>query len=265
MSGLGFGGQFGGNYGGGGNNYSNQGNQSQMNYGSQQTPFSQPQTGLHPSALDTAYTSHSHQEGISRANWDWMGAPSNPPPYGSGSMYEFGNASQPSTSQGYQPSISYGGDRGTSGSSSTHLQPPTKTVATDLENEESGVCDSQVPSLNEIQENLHQQLMEARAELAGRQRQIMEVCERLTAALFEWARTKDVRYLLSAQQQLTCVQNEDGDTALHVAIINNHIDVVRSLLDVIPQVPTDEPVVNLQNHLQPVSYTHLTLPTIYSV
>ena len=44
MSGLGFGGQFGGNYGGGGNNYSNQGNQSQINYGSQQAPFSQPQT-----------------------------------------------------------------------------------------------------------------------------------------------------------------------------------------------------------------------------
>ena len=53
MSGLGFGGQFGGNYGGGGNNYSNQGNQSQMNYGSQQTPFSQPQTVSYESSCRT--------------------------------------------------------------------------------------------------------------------------------------------------------------------------------------------------------------------
>ena len=42
-------------------------------------------------------------------------------------------------------------------------------------------------------------------------------------------------------------------SALHVAIINNHTDVVRALLDVLPQLPpTQTPVVDTQNHLHQV-------------
>ena len=42
-------------------------------------------------------------------------------------------------------------------------------------------------------------------------------------------------------------------SALHVAIINNHTDAVRALLDVLPQLPpTQTPVVDTQNHLHQV-------------
>ena len=59
-----------------------------------------------------------------------------------------------------------------------------------------------------------QQLVETKAELLRRQQQAFEVCERLCKALMEWARTKDVRYLLAAQQDITAVQNDEGDTCV---------------------------------------------------
>ena len=39
-----------------------------------------------------------------------------------------------------------------------------------------------------------------------------QVCERLLRALMEWARTRDTRYLLAAQQDIIAVQNGEGDT-----------------------------------------------------
>ena len=39
-----------------------------------------------------------------------------------------------------------------------------------------------------------------------------QVCERLLRALMEWARTRDTRYLLAAQQDIIAVQNSEGDT-----------------------------------------------------
>ena len=127
---------------------------------------------------------------------------------------------------------------------------PLSSAVVDLEAEESGFAESNVPSLDQVTEQLHQQLMQSRSELARRQRQAMEVCERLLRALMEWARTRDTRYLLAAQQDIIAVQNSEGDTALHVAIINNHTDAVRALLDVLPQLPpTQTPVVDTQNHL----------------
>ena len=69
-------------------------------------------------------------------------------------------------------------------------------------------------SAHTVHEDLMQQLVETKSELLRRQQQAFEVCDRLCKALMEWARTKDVRFLLAAQQDITAVQNDEGDTCV---------------------------------------------------
>ena len=89
--------------------------------------------------------------------------------------------------------------------------------------------------------------------IRDRQESGFQVCERMFNALLAWATTRDVRYLLAAQRSLTAVQNQEGDTALHLAIIHNHQDVVLQLLDVLPQLPpTETPVVDCVNNFKQV-------------
>lgn len=209
----------------------------------------QPVSGDFPQGFDQAF---SHQPGYD-GGWgggDLWGDPMGQPPsydthaggygYGANDPFAGSHGSLSIRDRGQVPPRPQDGRREGGG---------TKSVV-DLEAEESGFAESNVPSLDQVTEQLHQQLMQSRSELARRQRQAMEVCERLLRALMEWARTRDTRYLLAAQQDIIAVQNSEGDTALHVAIINNHTDAVRALLDVLPQLPpTQTPVVDTQNHL----------------
>lgn len=158
----------------------------------------------------------------------------------------------------------------------SHLQPPhhsshggNRKTMVDLEQEESGFADTETldsgirdagegPSPNPSSEAETQAAMEA---IRERQQSAFQVCERMFSALLAWATTRDVRYLLAAQRSLTAVQNQEGDTALHLAIIHNHQDVVLQLLDVLPQLPpTETPVVDCLNNYKQ-SPLHLAVLT----
>ena len=54
--------------------------------------------------------------------------------------------------------------------------------------------------------------LQAMQALKDRQQMAFEVCDNIFKALFTWATTKDIRYLLTAQRSLTAVQNQEGDT-----------------------------------------------------
>jgi ankyrin repeat protein len=187
---------------------------------------------------------------------------------------EYGEVERDSSRQ-KSPSGAVGGQKSHPGARGghagpSHLQPPShhgKKGMMDLEQEESGFAetldsgitrDEEGASPNPSSEVETQAAMEA---IRERQQSAFQVCERMFSALLAWATTRDVRYLLAAQRSLTAVQNQQGDTALHLAIIHNHQDVVLQLLDVLPQLPpTETPVVDcLNNHRQ--SPLHLAVLT----
>eukprot|EP00731_Ephydatia_muelleri_P012374 Em0006g1268a len=148
---------------------------------------------------------------------------------------------------------------------------PQKSSAIDSENNESGIAmereeDSGLPGELGLPARVGSvvsdaELQRAMQALHDKQEAAFQVCERMFNALLAWASTKDVRYLLAAQRSLTAVQNQEGDTALHLAIIHNHQDVVLQLLDVLPQLPpTETPVVDCLNNSQQ-SPLHLAVLT----
>ncbi|KAL5499607.1 hypothetical protein EMCRGX_G011058 [Ephydatia muelleri] len=148
---------------------------------------------------------------------------------------------------------------------------PQKSSAIDSENNESGIAmereeDSGLPGELGLPARVGSvvsdaELQRAMQALHDKQEAAFQVCERMFNALLAWASTKDVRYLLAAQRSLTAIQNQEGDTALHLAIIHNHQDVVLQLLDVLPQLPpTETPVVDCLNNSQQ-SPLHLAVLT----
>lgn len=146
-------------------------------------------------------------------------------------------------------------------------------IGGDSEDVESGYIepdrlDSGIPSSMAVDTTQTEQEKSADTEaqaamqaLRDRQQMAFEVCDRMFNALLAWATTKDVRYLLAAQRSLTAVQNQEGDTALHLAIIHNQQEVVLQLLDVLPQLPpTETPVVDCLNNFKQ-SPLHLAVIT----
>ncbi|NP_001158473.1 nuclear factor kappa-B [Saccoglossus kowalevskii] len=77
----------------------------------------------------------------------------------------------------------------------------------------------------------------------------MELAERTSAALRDFCVTGDVKILLAVQRHLTAVQDENGDSALHLAVIHGHVEVVHSLLSVIISIPQQQ-IVNRYNNLR---------------
>lgn len=63
------------------------------------------------------------------------------------------------------------------------------------------------------------------------------LAEKSSAAMRDYAATGDVRYLLAVQRHLTAVQDDNGDTALHLAVLNARQEVVQSLLDIMASLP----------------------------
>ncbi|XP_078366707.1 nuclear factor NF-kappa-B p105 subunit-like [Oculina patagonica] len=63
------------------------------------------------------------------------------------------------------------------------------------------------------------------------------LAEKSAAAMRDYAATGDMRYLLAAQRHLTAVQDDSGDTALHLAVINSQQEVVQCLIDVMAGLP----------------------------
>uniref|UniRef100_A0A8C8CJT9 RHD domain-containing protein n=1 Tax=Oncorhynchus tshawytscha TaxID=74940 RepID=A0A8C8CJT9_ONCTS len=77
---------------------------------------------------------------------------------------------------------------------------------------------------------------------------LVDVAERQAEALFHYAVTGDVRYLLAPQRHLMTAQDENGDTGLHLGVIHSQTDVVRSLAQVLSVLPGEE-VLNMRNDL----------------
>ncbi|XP_059868037.1 nuclear factor NF-kappa-B p105 subunit isoform X3 [Delphinus delphis] len=67
-------------------------------------------------------------------------------------------------------------------------------------------------------------------------------------ALFDYAVTGDVKMLLAVQRHLTAVQDENGDSVLHLAIIHLHAQLVRDLLEVTSGLISEE-IINMRNDL----------------
>ncbi|XP_038868218.1 nuclear factor NF-kappa-B p105 subunit-like isoform X3 [Salvelinus namaycush] len=77
---------------------------------------------------------------------------------------------------------------------------------------------------------------------------LVDVAERQVEALFQYAVTGDVSYLLAPQRQLMTAQDENGDTGLHLGVIHSQTDAVRSLAQVLSALPGEE-VLNMRNNL----------------
>uniref|UniRef100_A0A665V0J8 Nuclear factor of kappa light polypeptide gene enhancer in B-cells 1 n=1 Tax=Echeneis naucrates TaxID=173247 RepID=A0A665V0J8_ECHNA len=67
-------------------------------------------------------------------------------------------------------------------------------------------------------------------------------------ALFQYSVTGDSAYLLAPQRPLMDAQDEDGDTGLHLAVLHNQQEALKSLTQVVSALPGQE-VLNMRNHL----------------
>ncbi|XP_073234456.1 nuclear factor NF-kappa-B p105 subunit-like [Porites lutea] len=74
------------------------------------------------------------------------------------------------------------------------------------------------------------------------------LAEKSAAAMRDYATSGDVRYLLAVQRHLTAVQDDNGDTALHLAVINSQQEVIQCLVEVMAGLP--ETFVNEFNFLR---------------
>ncbi|XP_062348967.1 nuclear factor NF-kappa-B p105 subunit isoform X2 [Cinclus cinclus] len=76
----------------------------------------------------------------------------------------------------------------------------------------------------------------------------MQLARRHCNALFDYAVTGDVKMLLAAQRHLTAVQDDNGDNVLHLAIIHLHAELVKNLLEVMPDLNYND-IINMRNDL----------------
>uniref|UniRef100_H3A0A0 Nuclear factor NF-kappa-B p105 subunit n=1 Tax=Latimeria chalumnae TaxID=7897 RepID=H3A0A0_LATCH len=76
----------------------------------------------------------------------------------------------------------------------------------------------------------------------------MELAKRHADALFDYSVSGDVKMLIAVQCHLTAVQDDNGDSVLHLAIIHLHSKLVSDLLEVIAYIPGQD-IVNMKNDL----------------
>ncbi|XP_072351308.1 nuclear factor NF-kappa-B p105 subunit-like [Scyliorhinus torazame] len=76
----------------------------------------------------------------------------------------------------------------------------------------------------------------------------LTLAERHASALLDYSVTGDAKMLLAVQRHLTAVQDQNGDTALHLAIIHLQPGVAKHLLQVIISLP-EKGAINMRNDL----------------
>uniref|UniRef100_A0A8C4UXE9 Nuclear factor NF-kappa-B p105 subunit n=1 Tax=Falco tinnunculus TaxID=100819 RepID=A0A8C4UXE9_FALTI len=76
----------------------------------------------------------------------------------------------------------------------------------------------------------------------------MQLAKRHCNALFDYAVTGDVKMLLAVQRHLTVVQDDNGDNVLHLAIIHLRSELVKNLLEVMPDLNYND-IINMRNDL----------------
>ncbi|EPY78492.1 nuclear factor NF-kappa-B p105 subunit [Camelus ferus] len=89
----------------------------------------------------------------------------------------------------------------------------------------------------------------------------MQLAKQHANALFDYAVTGDVKMLLAVQRHLTAVQDENGDSVLHLAIINLHAQLVRDLLEVTSGLISDE-IINMRNDLYQPHQSSVVSPAL---
>uniref|UniRef100_A0A668V985 RHD domain-containing protein n=1 Tax=Oreochromis aureus TaxID=47969 RepID=A0A668V985_OREAU len=78
--------------------------------------------------------------------------------------------------------------------------------------------------------------------------QLDQVTSRLLDAIFHYSVTADSAYLLAPQRSLMAAQDVNGDTGLHLAVLHNQQEALKSLTQVVSALPGEE-VLNMRNHL----------------
>ncbi|KAK6493235.1 nuclear factor NF-kappa-B p105 subunit-like [Huso huso] len=87
----------------------------------------------------------------------------------------------------------------------------------------------------------------------------IQLAKRHADALFNYAVTGDVRMLLAVQRPLMAVQDENGDTGLHLGVIHHRSETAKNLVEVISSIPGED-VINMRNDLYQTSL-HLAVIT----
>uniref|UniRef100_A0AAX7W8K4 RHD domain-containing protein n=1 Tax=Astatotilapia calliptera TaxID=8154 RepID=A0AAX7W8K4_ASTCA len=78
--------------------------------------------------------------------------------------------------------------------------------------------------------------------------QLDQVISRLLEAIFQYSVTADSAYLLAPQRSLMAAQDVNGDTGLHLAVLHNQQEALKSLTQVVSALPGEE-VLNMRNRL----------------
>ncbi|XP_030628252.1 uncharacterized protein LOC115810460 [Chanos chanos] len=131
----------------------------------------------------------------------------------------------------------YGGGCGGFGGGGTQMSGSTPQTG--------GVQQQQRPISTQAQASAQQQLLQIVATLQNR---ATAATKRTAEALLEYCSTGDVRPLIAMQRHLCGVQDENGDTPLHLAIIHQQPVVVQQLLHSIIRTPQMK-IINKLNNL----------------
>uniref|UniRef100_A0A3Q4MKX9 Nuclear factor NF-kappa-B p100 subunit-like n=1 Tax=Neolamprologus brichardi TaxID=32507 RepID=A0A3Q4MKX9_NEOBR len=96
---------------------------------------------------------------------------------------------------------------------------------------------------------LRQQLLQIAAALNSR---VSQSARQTATALLQYCSTGDARVLLAIQRHLCGIQDGNGDTPLHLAVIHHQTGVIQQLIHTLLS-SQQQGIVNTANHLQQVS------------
>jgi ankyrin repeat protein len=98
------------------------------------------------------------------------------------------------------------------------------------------------PKKKETIEDLRKMLDDCEKKMNG-------LADRTSNALLNVSETRSLYNLIGTQRYLLSVQNEDGNTPLHVAILNSNFDILELFVDVIGKI-SDHDIINMTNNNQ---------------
>nr|XP_039251405.1 nuclear factor NF-kappa-B p100 subunit-like isoform X2 [Styela clava] len=82
------------------------------------------------------------------------------------------------------------------------------------------------------------------------QKLLVNITIRTAKAMQDFAATGDIRIILATQRRLTDIQDSDGDTPLHLAVINGQDKVLLALIQLIQTIPSSGEIINRMNDTQ---------------
>ena len=107
-------------------------------------------------------------------------------------------------------------------------------------------------SSNEIKKKIEEQpttVKGFRILLERCEEKMNRLADRTSTALLKVSETRSLYSLIATQRYLLSVQNDDGNTPLHIAIINSNFDILEVFVDIATTIP-DYDIINLKNFNQ---------------